>query len=306
MENKRFSVDGSDFVTNLLMQSYQKASKGISPKDKTKQDDISDILNEQKEDKLEIVDDKNFRSLVKPILGSIEWEQVKSVKKNKYDIPADMWSDRLFFSYYKYCCAKIDEQYKDKIEYDIGIAVSGRMIKEIKKHIIAKQGKEFLHSTFKSYIEWFASNELLAIVNSGKLFSGYDLSQKRIINKFLVQNSKRNNSNIIQNEIIIKEVVDMSQIPNSYSKGGINFLSDYGIVICFKWIVEFKKKTEDQAYNVIKRFYKDAEKESKEVAENIINKTIKLSPYESGYHSKKIELLLSDLNIKGIIFKNKD
>lgn len=274
----------TDFMNSILSKSQQDAKNGISPKEKRKQLDISDILEENT---LEIVENSipTQKSSNKKT-GNCKWEDVKGTSYY-FKVPVELWSDTKIFCYFRYLCGKKDKGLRTKIAMSIGPALHARFIKRLRDELSKKLDYTPTNSLIKRYVEWFVQ-----VVDVNK-FDLYDVCNSSYIKKFI-------NLNIHKEKSKDSFAHDMDKIEECYNAGGVFFLVNYGITNCFSWLIENKGKSDKEAKDLLGSFYKDASRSNLVFSEKI--KEITKNTYPSSKY-KDNKFLIELLNDIGLIIK---
>jgi hypothetical protein len=286
---KKMQTDTKDFMSDILAQSQKETNKGITPKSK-KKNSLLDIIGE---DELEIIEDatpiKKTTSGRKT--GVCKWKDVKG--GNDFNvIPPELWTDKKIFSYFRFLCVRKDKSLGDKIVVAIGPALHARFIKKIREELERRLGSIPSNSVLRTYIEWYVNEEL-----SVSSFDLYDICSRRVSQKFMSLNKHKQ----VEGASLTNKI-DLSKIEDSYNSGGVTFLMNYGIVICFSWLLSSRGLSSKESKEVIQSFYQDAAKSGPAFVERIKEVTKKMSPYSEKDYSQQLSELLANLAINEVSF----
>lgn len=285
-------TETKDFMGDILAQSQKDASKGISPKAK-KKNSLLDIIGE---DELEIVDGPvTTKNTSGQKTGVCKWKDIKT-SKGFNTIHPDLWTDKAMFNYLRYLCIKKDKRLGDKIAVTIGPAIHARFTKRIKEELERRLSSPPSNSIVKTYIEWFIEEEL-----NVETFDLYDFCSRKTSQKFVSLNKHKE----VQG-VALGNKVDLSKIEEYYNSGGVAFLMNYGVVVCFSWLLSGRGLSPKESREVIQSFYQDATKSGPAFVERIKDITKKMSPYAEKHYDPQLDALLKSLAINGISFVSKD
>jgi hypothetical protein len=282
-------TESNDFMTNIIAKSHAQVKK----KDK-KKNDISDILGENT---LELIDGPKT---IKKVGGMTDWSKIKTNGAKAYrSQPVEFWSEVNFFQYFKARCKEKNIVYKEIIDQEIGHAVRTRFINKIKKTFLEKIGQPVTNTMLGEYIDYYINHEIDDVVAVNGVFSSYDITSRRIINRFLNLTNKNKNT---QAEPINDQPKNLIDIEHVYSTGGTNLLCTYGIVVPYNWLIIKKNLTPIEAKNVINRFFNDAQNEGDLVVKAIKDTSSKLSPYIDKYQDENVHAMLYEYNLSSVDF----
>lgn len=277
-----------DLMGDILAQSQKDANKGISPKAK-KKNSLLDIIGE---DELEIVDGPaTIKKANSQKTGVCKWKDIKS-SKGFNTIHPDLWTDKAMFNYLRYLCIKKDKSLGDKISLTIGPAIHARFIKRIKEELERRLASPPSNAIVKTYIEWFVEEEI-----NVETFDLYDFCSRRASQKFVSLNKHKE----VQG-VALGNKVDLSKIEEFYNSGGVAFLMNYGIVVCFSWLRSNRGLSSKESREVIQSFYNDAAKSGTAFIERIKDITKKMSPYSEKHYDTQLDELLKSIAIHEISF----
>lgn len=266
-KKKIMSILSEDNLAAILKKSKNDVQR------KKIENNLSDIIGENN---LTIIEGPNT---INKKYGEIEWVEIKD-KRHGFDQPIELWNKQKLFSYFRYKCKKINIRYADAIDCAIGLARRHVFIKEIFQ-TIEKSDKDLANNnTVRNYIDYFVQNILATCVTSSGEFDVYQLIRKQNILKFL-----RVIKNIKQQSSTFKASNCTTSIDDVYDTGGINLLKTYGIVVSFVYLCKMRQIDETRACKVIIAFYNDASKDSTEILDTILQKTLEYGPYCKSYYS---------------------
>lgn len=282
----------NDPFLGTLSKSQKNAKKGIVPGVKSCKNSLDDILGDNVDDIEPLEEDKKEKSA---------WEKLKLprgfVAMNK---PVEQWtSEQLFFHF----CKIFTEKY-DGVKVSTAVASGIEFMKTLKEDL-----KKELHLNpspmfIKSYLEWFVKSELDSIISKKGKFIIQDIRNKKMYRKF---NSEYKVYDFSEDsvQVEVKNVEKISISMNTlFDASRVNFISEYGVVITFFWLIKNKKCTEKEARDIIIRILKDVVKDGEFVMKKVIDMTRNYSPYPIFYDTASLKELLSKLSIDSVIFAN--
>ena len=283
----------NDPFLGTLSKSHKNAKRGIVPGVKSCKNSLDDILGDNVEN-IEILEkeDKKEKSA---------WEKLKLprgfVAMNK---PVEQWtSEQLFFHF----CKIFTEKYagvKVSTATASGIEFMKTLKEDLKKELHLDPSPIFI----KSYLEWFVKGELDSIISKKGKFIIQDIRNKKMYRKFNSEYKVYDFSeDSVQVEVknVEKTTISMDAL---FDASRVNFISEYGVVITFFWLIKNKKCTEKEAKDIIMRIMKDIVKDGEFAMKKVIDITRGCSPYPISYDIVYLKELLLQLNIDSVSFAN--
>jgi len=285
-------------LESILTRSAKDTINGFSPFSKRTQDDVLDILGENK---LDIIDENGNSIDPNNQCGEIDWDSIKSPSKhiNFMNKPLEEWGGKQLFLHLKYAVTK---KY-DKPWENIAIAGGIQSIRLLGEEISKLSGKPpSSPKIIKAYLDWFVLNEIDSqIAKKGDFFMS-SLRNKILIKRFLKQYHE---DAVIEQDTspVIKETeVNFDNMDDLFRTSKLLFMTKYGVVITFNWLLLKKGFTFDKAKQIVEGVLKDVLKMDVSIAKEIAKATKSFSPYPVSYKTIGLDSLLDMVQEKNIQF----
>ena len=147
----------------------------------------------------------------------------------------------------------------------------------------------------KDYIDFFMAEWLIYYQKKDNKFYVQQLWDNKVIVDFI---SKYDYSKSLLKRFPPSPDQDeeknvLSDLEVQYLSGGTNMLIEYGIVIPLNWLIRFKKYSRTDACDYLVSILQGA---SENIFQNIVDKTISLSPYPIIFQEKEYRNILKAIN----------